>query len=388
MQLGLRLGRHDDSVVDAYFGPPELAAAVQAEPPIPVLALVSQADALLDEVGDGWLRDQVAGLRTYAGKLAGQPYSYADEVHGCFGVRPTFTDESLFEAAYDDLAQLLPGTGTLADRYEKWRNSSLVPADRVADVIAAIVAAARVHTTELIALPPGETVEVAHVRDVPWNAYNYYLGDLRGRIEVNLDLSTSAMDLLRVALHEGYPGHQAERALKEHLLVRGRGLIEETLVLTPTPQSMIAEGIAELAVEVLLDSPAGPDLAAVIHDAGVTFDLAEALAIERATQPYRWVEVNAALLLHERGATEAEAIAYLQQWGPLSAEMATHVVRFISEPASRIYILTYPAGARLCRGYVAGQPDRFRRLLTEQVRIRELADAAGDADSRGQSRSE
>jgi hypothetical protein len=317
----------------------------------------------------------VAGLRTFAGTLAGQSPTYADEVYGCFGVRPTFTDESVFEAARKDLEQLLPGTGTLADRFGKWRDSSLVPADKVADVVAAIVATARVHTTELIALPPGESVQVVPVHDAPWNAYNYYLGGLRGRIEVNLDRSTAAMDLLRVALHEGYPGHQAERALKEQLLVRERGLVEETLVLSPTPQSVIAEGIAELAVEVLLDSPAGPDLAAIVHDAGVGFDLAEALAVERALQPYRWVEVNAALLIHERGLSEADTIAYLRQWGPLSADMAANVVRFVADPASRIYIVTYPAGARLCRDYVAGQPDRFRRLLTEQVRIGELAAA-------------
>ena len=28
LHLGLQLGRHDEGIVDAYFGPPELAAAV------------------------------------------------------------------------------------------------------------------------------------------------------------------------------------------------------------------------------------------------------------------------------------------------------------------------------------------------------------------------
>ena len=38
-------------------------------------------------------------------------------------------------------------------------------------------------------------------------------------------------------------------------------------------------------------------------------------------------------------------------------------------------IVTYPAGRELCRAYVAGAPERFRRLLTEQVRVGELRDA-------------
>ena len=34
LRLGLQLGRHVDGLVDAYFGPPELAAAVDAGPPV------------------------------------------------------------------------------------------------------------------------------------------------------------------------------------------------------------------------------------------------------------------------------------------------------------------------------------------------------------------
>ena len=95
LRLGLQLGRHVDGIVDAYFGPPELAAAVEAEPPIDPRILVSTAESLVDELEDGWLRDQVVGLRTYAGVLAGESRSYADEVEGCYGVRPAFTDEAV-----------------------------------------------------------------------------------------------------------------------------------------------------------------------------------------------------------------------------------------------------------------------------------------------------
>ena len=78
LRLGLQVGRHVDGIVDAYYGPPELAAAVDAEPPVDPRALVADAETLLDELGDGWLRDQVVGVRTYAGGLAGESLSYAD----------------------------------------------------------------------------------------------------------------------------------------------------------------------------------------------------------------------------------------------------------------------------------------------------------------------
>ena len=101
VRLGLQVGRHVDGIVDAYFGPPEWAAEVDAAPPVEPRTLVAEAGALLGEVEDGWLRDQLAGLRVYAGVLAGESASYPDEVEGCYGVRPTFTDESVFEAAHD-----------------------------------------------------------------------------------------------------------------------------------------------------------------------------------------------------------------------------------------------------------------------------------------------
>jgi hypothetical protein len=87
-------------------------------------------------------------------------------------------------------------------------------------------------------------------------------------------------------------------------------------------------------------------------------------------------------MLHERGASEAEVHAYLERWGLMTPKLAAHVIRFFTQPTSRTYIITYHAGRELCRSYVAGERERFRRLLTEQVRVRDLLEtrdnAAGD----------
>ena len=375
VRLGLQLGRHVDGIVDAYFGPPELKAAVDAGPPLEPQALASEAEALLDELEDGWLRDQVAGLRTYAGALAGESLSYADEVEGCYGVRPTWTDEAVFTAAHERLEELLPGEGPLAERHKRWEDSIRVPAEQVERTVAAVIEEARAWTRRLVELPDGDGVELEIVHDEPWMAFCAYLGDLRSRISVNVDLPLSALELLQLTIHETYPGHHAERCMKEQLLVRGRGLLEERIVMVPTPQSLVAEGIAGLAPWLLLEGEGGTALAAVVNDAGIEFDLAHALAVERALEPCRWAEVNAALMLHEGGASEAETKAYLERWDLLNPKLADHLIRFLMEPTSRTYILTYSAGRDLCRAYVASEPERFRGLLTEQVRVRDLLEA-------------
>jgi hypothetical protein len=375
LRLGLQIGRHVDGMVDAYFGPPELAAAVEAEPPVDPRALVAEAEALLDELDDGWLRDQVVGLRTYAGVLAGESGSYADEVEGCYGVRPTYTDEAVFTAAHERLEKLLPGDGTLAERYARWEDSIRVPAERIERAVAAVIEEARAQTRRFVELPKGEGIDLEIVRDKPWLAFCRYLGGLRSRIAVNVDLPISAIELLILAMHETYPGHHVERCCKDASLVRGHGLLEETIVLVPTPQSLVAEGIATLAPEVLLDREGGPALAAIVEDAGVEFDLEHARAVEQALEPCKWAQVNAALLLHETGASEAETHAYLERWALLTPEWADHMLRFFNEPTSRSYVLTYAAGRDLCRAYIARVSGGFTRLLGEQVRVRDLLDA-------------
>jgi hypothetical protein len=135
---------------------------------------------------------------------------------------------------------------------------------------------------------------------------------------------------------------------------------------------MIAEGIAELAVKLLLESDAGAALADVVAGAGIEFDLEEFLEVRRALAACDWVEVNAALMLYEDGASEAETRAYLERWGLMTAERSAHLIRFLREPTSRSYVLTYAAGQELCERWVGGDLGRFRRLLTEQVRVGEL----------------
>jgi hypothetical protein len=66
----------------------------------------------------------------------------------------------------------------------------------------------------------------------------------------------------------------------------------------------------------------------------------------------------------------------------MTPELSAHMIRFMNDPTSRTYVFTYPAGQKVCEAYVGGDPERFRHLLTDQVRIGELLDSVGDGDDR------
>jgi hypothetical protein len=376
LRLALRLGRLDEGVIDAYFGAAGIAQAVDDEPEPDPAALVADAEDLLAELPDGWLHDQVVGLRTVAGRLAGEQIAYHDEVEACYGVRPVYTEAAALDSAYDELERLLPGPGSLHERFRAWEDSAQVPATTIEALMAAVVEEARARTRDLFGLPDGESIELEYVRDTPWLGYHEYLGDLRGRISVNVDRPRSAISLLHLALHESYAGHQAERCNKEMSLVRGRGLREETVAVVTAPQSVVSEGLAELAVELMLDGPTGSAFEAVVHDHDVELDLTHARAVARATEPLGWLGVDAALMLHQEGRPPAEVSAYLADRHMITSDAADRWVRFLSAPGSRSYAVCYPAGLELCRAFVAGKPTRFRTLLTEQVRVGDLTAAA------------
>jgi hypothetical protein len=370
--LGLRLGRHVDGLVDAYYGPPELKHQADAEELVPPAALRAEADELLAEVEDGWLADQLRGLRTYVGVLAGDELSYSDEVEGCYGVRPTPPDPESYAAAHARLDELLPGDAPLAERREAFRQSQLVPREKLIDVLRDLVAELGARTARLVELPDGEGVDLELVEREPWWAFNYYLGDLRSRVVVNVDVATTTDELIHLAAHEVYPGHHTEHAVKEQRLLRERGLVEEAIQLVPTPQAVLSEGIAETGPDVVLDGEGWAAAAEIIRRHGLPYD-ERSPAIQEAALPLRRVGLDAALMIHERGTSVSEAEAYVRQWALVSPERATHSVRFVTSPTWRAYAITYSAGSDLCRAYVDGDPARFTRLLTEHVRINELA---------------
>jgi len=368
--LGLRLGRHVEGLVDAYYGPPQLKARVDTEPLAELSALAGDAEVLLAE-SEGWLHDQLRGLRTYAGVLAGEGLSYADEVEGCYGIRPRRVPEETFSAAHDRLDALIPGDGALVDRYESWRAARTVAPDRVLDALAVVVAELRKRSRAFAGLPGGEEVELEAVRDQPWLAFNYYQGGFRSRVVVNLDRSIGAGELVHVAAHETYPGHHAEHAWKERRLVEERGMFEESILLVPTPQSLVSEGIAEVGAELILDADTQAALAGIL-----AYDPEEAAAVRDALEPLTRVGTNAALMLHEDGASVGEAREYLERWALLTTARAEKAIAFLTDPTWRAYATTYTEGRRLCRAYVAGDAAAFSRLLTEQVTVGELVAAA------------
>jgi hypothetical protein len=370
VELCLRLVRHDEELTDYYYGPKEVAERVEREPLREPQRLASDARELADETDSEYLRAQLRGLETVARKLAGEEIPYAEEVEACYAIPLRRVPEERFEEAHRVLDEVLPTGGTLAERHQRWIEGDPIPADKLEAVLRTLGEALRGLTRELVGLPDGESFELELVNDKPWYGFNDYRGGLRSRVEVNTDLPINAASVVALLAHELYPGHHTERTWKEQLLV-ARGQLEETVLPYGTPQSVITEGIAQLAMDIVIGEHGGV-VAEVFRELGLAYDPEAAWRFRQADEPLHHVIANAAILLHVDGVSTEEAKAYLQRWELSSDKRAQQHVEFVMERWGRTYIRTYTAGQELCRNWVNGDLGRFKRLLTEQLTPAEL----------------
>jgi hypothetical protein len=291
-----------------------------------------------------------------------------------FDIAPDATPESRFDEAIARLDMLLPGAGAVGPRMVEWQARTVVTPEMARQLIDRIAEETRRRTVAFIDLPPVESVEFRMVENQPWSGYNWFLGGGHSRVEINTDLPIRASALPVLIAHEAYPGHHTEHALKEHELYRGRGYGEYAIQLINTPECVISEGIATLAEGILFpDGEAAAWMSEEIYPlASITLDPEQAYGIAQAQRALRSVGANAALLMHDHGASDDEVVAYLVRYGLEDEERARHRLGFIKSPLWRAYIFCYHAGRDLLGAWLDQAPaernDRFRSLLIEPVR--------------------
>ncbi|WP_448625389.1 DUF885 domain-containing protein [Geodermatophilus sp. URMC 64] len=381
VRLGLRFDRLESGFVDAYTGDPRIRAEVVDEPAPTPQGLRDQARGLLHELDSAdlpadrtaFLRGQLTGLECTARKMSGEPVAFLDEVAAYFQVDVELGDPAVYAAAHAELEALLPGTGTLAERYAVHRRREECPPDRLEEAVHALSSALRDRVRLAYGLPDAETVKYEVVTDQPWSGFNYYEGAFRSRVAINADLPHRLGQLPHLVAHESYPGHHTEHCRKELGLVELADRPEHTVFLVNTPECLMAEGLADLGVEASIGDGWGPWAAEILADLGLRLDGDLAERVTAAAAPLNRVRQDAAILLHDRGADADEVVAFLQRWSLVSTERARQQLRFLTHPLWRAYISTYVEGFDLLSRWLAARPagqpvaDRFLRLLDEPL---------------------
>ncbi len=367
VKLVLAMGHHDRDYVDAYYGPPAWRTEVDArKPALPeiraqaVLTLaaleearpVPGADELL-RLRHQYLVRQLQSLVSRVDMLSGRKMSFDEESQALYGaVAPTHSEEH-FKKLASELGAALPGKGTLAERYGAFRDQFDIPRDKVDAVFRKAIAECRRRTLMHLTLPEGETFEVEYVTGKSWSAYNWYQGNYRSLIQVNVEQPIGIDRAIDLACHEGYPGHHVYNVLLEKNLVRDRGFQEFTVYPLFSPQSLIAEGTANYGIEV-----AFPGAERLTFERDVLFPLA-GFAPQRAAEFHRlqglasrlsYAGNEAARRYLEGRIDAAGAVAWLEAYALSPREKAVQRIKFYDQ--YRSYVINYNLGQDLVRAYI------------------------------------
>ncbi|NLG54257.1 MAG: DUF885 domain-containing protein [Rhodococcus sp.] len=378
--LGLSFDRLEEGFVDAYTGDAALRRQVEnASPPDP-RELAATARTLRGELDSSGLSAQrvafldahLKALECSARKFSGDDVGFVDEVYAYFDVRIARGDEDEYRQAHQKIERVLPGPGPLTERVHAHRAADEIPPERLRDCVEAFSSALRDLVRGRYPLPENETVEYEVVGDKPWSGFNYYLGGYQSKVAINSDLKQHMANLPRLIAHESYPGHHTEHCRKEAGLV-GDGQLEQTLFVVNTPQCLMAEGLADLALESIVGENWGLWAQEIYADLGLRFDGATAQELSTASAQLLSVRQDAALLLHDEHRGEDDVAAFLQRWSLTTPDRARQSLRFLQSPLWRAYISTYVEGYRLLGTWLREAPvgpersERFRRLLDEPL---------------------
>lgn len=383
VRLQLAIGEKEDGYIDAYYGPESLRAegkAIAAREGLPQLrvrveAMAARVTALQAQEPRRarFLLAQLTAAETRLRMLGGKQLPFDEEALGLFGVRPKLQPLTAYDPVLARIDTLVPGEGPLWQRVDTFQDRFVIPPPRLLDVFRAAIAECKVRTARHIALPPGERFELAFVTGKSWSGYNYYLGELASKIEINTDLPIRISRAVDLGCHEGYPGHHVLNVLLEQRLVREKGWVEFSVYPLYSPQSLIAEGSANYGIDLAFPSPdkLAFETSTLYPLAGLpAADAARYDALLLALRDLSGARFTIARELLEGRITEAEAIALTQKYQLVSEARARQSIAFTKQ--YRSYVINYGLGRDMVAADVesagadpAARWQRMEQLLSE-----------------------
>ncbi|MCF0073332.1 hypothetical protein LZD49_22835 [Dyadobacter sp. CY261] len=395
--LGLSIGRFDSDFVDAYYGPDSLRPSITDSSRFPkekfLKDIAGLKRSLSEFPADGtndtlarravWLSAQLTAFERRIHVFSGTLVPFDSESKELFDAVAPVYDEKHFQDLIARLDGLLPGKGPVPERYQQLASQFVIPQNKIDTVFRTAIAEARKRTLTHYTLPPGENFKLEYVHDKPWSGYNWYKGNYKSIIQINVSQPIYIERAIDLACHEGYPGHHVYNALLEKNLYRDKGWTEISLYPLFSPQSLIAEGSANYGISIAFPGNEQKEFCknVLMPLAGLDTTLSnvyfEVLAIRSALN-YARNEVARGLL--DRGMSEQEAKRWLTDYCLLPDKGASDYLRFIRK--YRSYVINYNYGQDIVKKYIESQggtaayPDKrwklFETLLSNENKASDL----------------
>lgn len=256
VRVSLQLAQHDPSLVEDWRG----EAAWRPGPRVPVAELQATIDALRQDL-DGlapdarwvarrpYLAGQLRALYFAARRMSGEPLSIDDQARVEFGIALSRLDSARMAQIRAAVDRALPGLGSPVERFSALKARTTVAEGRRVAVMEAALSACRRATAVMFPLPGGEQTSVRFEPGLGWDGYARPVADRTTVIAINADAPLDVSRALRLACHEGYPGHHVQQLMRQKIWW-------PELKLSPSfgPHLLLTEGAAEVGADLAFAS--------------------------------------------------------------------------------------------------------------------------------------
>jgi len=368
VRLGLTIGQYDTDFVDAYYGPDSLKQNLQKSATFPKDSLLTAVTDLQNEFKKftdstetndtlrrraTWTIKQLTAFSRRIKIFSNQLASFDEEASELFDVTVPVYDEAHFKSVVAELDSLLPGKGSIPDRVKLVADKFVIPKDKVDTVFKTAIEEARKRSQKYFSFPTTETFTLEYVTDKPWSGYNWYKGNYKSVIQINLDLPIYIDRAIDLACHEGYPGHHVYNMLLEKNLYRDKGWVEISLYPLFSPQSLLAEGTANYGIDMAFPGEEKAEFAkkVLIPLAGIdTANTALYFKIIALKEKLNYARNEVARGILNGNMKEAECIRWLTNYCLMNEKVAIKSISFIQK--NRSYVICYNYGMDLSRNYI------------------------------------
>lgn len=379
VRTALALSQHDRSLVEQWRGP----ESWNPGPRRPVAELLAEVDRLQRRIESAasdissaaesarihYLGGQIRGLRFAAERQLGRAASIDDQAAAEFNVTFPPLDRAAIERAHEKMRQTLAGHGALDERLASLRRATTVPRERRLAALTHAIEACRSAAAAVVAMPNDERVDLIFRPGIPWDAFARYRGQHRTEIEINDDADLDISRALRLACHEGYPGHHLQQVLIDRVFAERRW---PELLLSPGfgPHLLFVEGAAEVGADVALTAAQRARIyrERLFPDAGLDVRHVDRLvAVEDLMIDLLPVVTDVARQYLDSAITQQEALDRLRTEALIANPQAA--LAFIEQRRARA--LVYGEGRHVVYGLMASRDlgalfDTFRRAAALQ----------------------
>jgi hypothetical protein len=391
LHLALHIDKHNKGYVDFYIGPKKLRKIVDNEVITSPNKLLADCKALqkdlfkqgYDKKRERYLEKMLTAMRTTVEKLSGVEIPFKEQFLKLYDVTLQPANESELDNLKEEFNAAYGGLGSLEKRMNDLRVRRTVPKSKVFELFTKALNITRERTKELFVdlLPENERINLELVKNninkIKWNYYNWYLGNLCSRIDVNPNYSMYWPGLLVAAAHEGYPGHHTEFVVKEQRLYRELNQFEHSILLLNSPKLIISEGIANTAVNMLFSyrDQVEISLREFCQDSSKESSIEALIAQSKVKGKTHLFLYNLAYYTLINGWSEEKLIRYATSFEIYSQENIKNRINYLLNPVHSTTAFSYNIGSKLIINKYRGFPSvkDFRDLLINPILPSDLA---------------